>query len=89
MCADGEYGYAYLNGRGNARGKSAYQLDVQISKGFQLGDVRLQGVLTIINLFSSERVTSWDTSPFTTSPLGTPLAWQTPRRYELGLRVEF
>lgn len=90
MCADsGVYSSVFLEPRGSARGKSAYQLDVQVSKGFQFGDVRVQGVLTIINLFSSERVTGWDTTPFSTSPLGTPLSWQTPRRYELGLRVEF
>ncbi len=90
MCADqAVYGSIFMKPRGSERGKNAYQLDVQVTKGFMIGDVRLMAVVTIINLFSSEQERSWDNTPFSGLPLGTPVAWQTPRRYEIGLRLEF
>jgi hypothetical protein len=90
MCSDsGVYSSVYLEPRGSRRGKNAYQLDVQVTKGFQFGDVHMEAVLTVINLFSNERPAGWDTSYFSGDPWGTTVAWQQPRRYELGLRFEF
>jgi hypothetical protein len=91
------YGEHYLEPRGNRDANSSYQLDLQLAKGFTVGPVRLALIGSAMNVFSDERPTAVcqhisgcgfeeDGSPIT---MGDPTDWQTPRRYELGFRVEF
>jgi hypothetical protein len=83
--------------RGNRTANDDYQIDFQLSKGFTLGAVRLELIGSVYNLLSSERPTgvcdhiSGCGNPEGEGlvPLGAPTSWQEPRRYELGLRVEF
>jgi hypothetical protein len=80
--------------RGSRKGNSTYQLDLQVSKGFAVGPVRLQVIGTVINAFSTERPTSADDvcenyGGCGSASLGQPFDWQTPRRYEVGFRLEF
>jgi hypothetical protein len=87
------YGTYYVEPRGNRDGASIYQLDLQVSKGFTVGQsLRLVLIGSAFNVFSSENVTGiciaingcgGDTLT------GGATGWQTPRRYEVGFRVEF
>ena len=91
------YGEHFLEPRGSRNANSSYQLDLQLAKSFTVGPVRLALIGSAMNVFSNEQPTAvcWhvsgcgfeeDGSPIT---MGAPKDWQTPRRYELGFRVEF
>jgi hypothetical protein len=91
------YGEHFLEPRGSRDGRNQYQLDLQLTKGFTVGPVRLALIGSASNVFSDELPTAVcqhvsgcgfeeDGSPIT---MGDPTDWQTPRRYELGFRVEF
>jgi hypothetical protein len=91
------YGGHLLEPLGSREGSSEYQLDLQLAKGFTTGRVRFVLIGTVLNALSSEQP-SWvcdhisgcgfddDGSPIN---MGDPPDWQTPRRYEIGFRVEF
>jgi len=91
------YEVHYLEPRGSRDGSDQYQLDLQLTKGFPVGPVRLAVIGSAYNVFSSEQPsevcghisgcgTDEDGAPIV---MGDPVNWQTPRRYELGVRVEF
>jgi len=87
----GVWGNIFVEPRGSREGDEWAQLDLQLTKGFGLGRVSLQLIGTVINLFDAENATAvcdrvTDCGDF---ELGDPIAWQQPRRYELGARVEF
>ena len=48
----------YHTPRGALETKSVWQLDLQVSKGFQIGGMELEGILTVYNLFGQE----WDST---------------------------
>jgi len=100
-----------LADRGSLETKSVWQLDLQVSKTFQVGDIDMTAVLTVQNLFDRELDGTFnstvaraipdestdDPSDFLVDengdmipmPLGEPLSYWLPRRYELGFRIEF
>jgi hypothetical protein len=84
-------GSHYLEPRGNREANSNYQLDLQITKGFHIGQTRLVLIGSVLNVLSSERPTGvcWHISGCAGIEMGEPINWQTPRRYEVGFRVEF
>ena len=89
--------FLLLEPRGSRRApNSRYQLDLQISKGFELGNVRLEAIAAIVNATSSElgqtyRQNALQLDPATGDvlPFGEAVTYTQPRRYELGFRVEF
>jgi hypothetical protein len=85
------YGVHLLEPRGNRNANGNYQLDLQLSKGFTIGQVRLVAIGSVYNVFSDERPTSVcaRVSGCGDINMGEPTNWQTPRRYEVGFRVEF
>ncbi len=85
------YGSHYLEPRGSRDANGSYQLDLQLSKGFTIGPVRLVLIGSAYNVFSDEQPTSVceHISGCGDIAMGEPTDWQTPRRYELGFRVEF
>jgi hypothetical protein len=85
------YGAHYLEPRGNREANSNYQLDLQVSKGFTLGQVRLMLIGSVLNALSTERPTTVCGRVYGCGDvdMGGPTDWQTPRRYEVGFRVEF
>jgi len=90
---DMPYGTWYAAPRGSNDSDSLYQLDLQLSKGFTVGQsLRLVLIGSVFNVFSSEQITSV-CEPINgcggSTPTGGATGWQTPRRYELGFRVEF
>jgi hypothetical protein len=87
-----DWGRYFLEPRGSREANSNYQLDLQLAKGFTVGRTRLVAIGTAYSVFSSEqpyqvcdRVRGCGEHIAT----GDPIGWQTPRRYELGFRVEF
>ncbi len=84
--------YVYAEPRGSRKGWENYQLDVELRKGFTFGDTRAQLIGTVLNVLSSEQPTNQCSLVQGCSgglQLGDPTAWQTPRRYEAGVRLEF
>lgn len=49
------YGTEFLEPRGSRRGNSNYQLDLELRKGFEFGNVRTQLIGTVENALSTER----------------------------------
>jgi hypothetical protein len=90
-------GVRFEEPRGNRTANDNHQIDIQVSKGFTLGRVRLELIGSVYNLLSSEQPiwvcgrVSGCVNPEGEGlvPLGAPIDWQEPRSYELGLRVEF
>ena len=82
-------GWIALEPQGSRRGADLWQLDLQLSKGFHIGNVRLVGIVSVFNVFSEETPFEFNQDPFGDLGWGTPTAWQDPRRWELGFRVEF
>ncbi len=90
-------GLYYVEPRGNRDANSNYQLDLQLSKGFHIGQaVRIVLIGSVFNLFSNQEVTQVCSSINGCTDVngdfaatGGPTNWQTPRRYEVGFRFEF
>lgn len=89
FCQSPSSGTLFLEPRGSRRASSQWQLDLQLTKGFQIGSARLVGIVSVFNVFSEEAPTSHVEDPFNRLGWGTPTAWQDPRRWEIGFRVEF
>ena len=91
------YSVWYAEERGSREANSNYQLDLQLSKGFTVGRrARLVLIGSVFNALSQERVTRVCSSingctdtDGNHADTGGATNWQTPRRYELGFRVEF
>jgi hypothetical protein len=86
------YGVWYAEPRGNRDGWDAYGLDLQVSKGFTIADrVRLLLIGSVYNALSTEYETGVceSISGCGDYELGDPDDWRTPRRWEVGFRVEF
>ena len=85
------WGIMFLEPRGNRSEPGEYQIDFQVGKGFTWGRTRLRLFGTVYNLLSTESVTNVciNETGCGAFELGDPIEWQRPRRYELGVRVEF
>jgi hypothetical protein len=88
-CQSPASGTLFLEPRGSRRGSDMWQLDLQLSKGFRVGAARLVGIVSVFNVLSEETPTSFIQDPFSRDGWGTATAWQNPRRWEIGFRVEF
>jgi hypothetical protein len=91
------WGINFVEPWGSREGNDNYELDLQFSKGFRTGKVRFVLIGTVLNALGTEQVEwvcSWvrgcgfdaDDNPV---EMGDADGWQTPRRYEVGFRVEF
>jgi len=88
-CQTDASGWLLLEPRGSRRGSDLWRLDLQLSKGFRIGNVRLVGIVSVFNVFSEEAPTGFIQDPFNHRGWGTANSWQDPRRWEVGFRVEF
>ena len=92
ITAPAGYGVEYLDPRGAHRANDNYQLDLSASWGPQLGPIRLELIGVVYNVLGDELVNgvcTSDTGCGADRPWGAATSWQTPRRYELGFRIEF
>ena len=86
------YGDVFVEPRGSREGDDAYQLDLEVKKGFGLGDTRLELIGTVFNVFDDEQtagVCELEGGCAGPIPLGGTTTYTTPRRYEVGVRFEF
>jgi hypothetical protein len=87
------YGTYFTEPRGSREGDDFYQLDLQLSKGFPLGDaVELELILSALNATNAENGIAVCQSIYGclgTQEPGDNSEWQLPRRLELGLRLTF
>ncbi len=86
------YGVYYVEPRGSRDGFDAYDLNLQLSKGFRFGNqVRAVLIGTVYNTLSTEYGTSVCSliSGCGSFVTGEAIAWSLPRSYELGFRIEF
>jgi len=82
----------FLEPRGNRKGGSYGNVDLQIGKGFTFGSVRVRLLASAFNLLGTEAPIEVCTRAAGCGggvELGDPVAWRKPRRYQVGLRVEF
>ena len=85
------WGTMFLEPRGNRSEPGIFQLDLQVGKSFTWKRTRLKLFGTVYNALDAESAT-WVCENDTGCgefAMGDPIEWQQPRRYELGLRVEF
>jgi hypothetical protein len=108
--------------RGSLETKSEWQVDVQLTKAFRVGNLDIEGILTVYNLFGVELDKTFNSTAFRQDvdedgnglvyqdndptapyydeyygadaspvlvPIGEPLSYWDPRRYEIGVRIEF
>ncbi len=87
--------------RGTREGNTNHNLDLQVSKGFTVGQqIRLVLIGSVLNATSTERpLNATDVCEQTHGcadpegdgqvAFGSPIDWSTPRRYEVGFRIEF
>jgi hypothetical protein len=84
-------GTIFLEPRGSRKEDGLYNLDLQLSKGVRIGPTRLELIGSIYNALDTERPLQFcsNLTGCGDFALGDPLDWQRPRRYEVGLRLEF
>ena len=80
------YGKEFVTSRGAERLPSIHELDLGLSRGFQLGKAGLKVILSIKNALGTETVTQVNPNQ---GEAGQPLEWQEPRSYEIGTRIVF
>jgi outer membrane receptor protein involved in Fe transport len=84
------YGWHFIEPRGSRWDPDFHYLDLQLAKGFQIGRVRLVGIVSAFNALGSDQVTMICDGPWCEDDeLGKPEEWEIPRRWELGFRVVF
>jgi hypothetical protein len=85
------YGVVYTEPRGSREGSSEYRIDLQAAWAFDVKNTRVQLIGTVYNLLSTEYgiLVCTGISGCGDYALGETTEWETPRRYELGFRVEF
>jgi hypothetical protein len=66
-----------------------WEADLYIEQGVKLGPVNLAAYITFFNVFNNQMVTSRSGNADVTSTYMLPTAWQSPRSYQLGVKLEF
>ncbi|HVE66499.1 MAG TPA: TonB-dependent receptor [Thermoanaerobaculia bacterium] len=91
------YGVEFVEPRGSRRLPDFYRWDAQLQKDFPIGPVRLGLIAAVFNILDTEIATQRDRNVGDGGTIGEPTnprfnfatAWQRPRSYELGFRIEF
>jgi hypothetical protein len=86
------YGDEFVEPRGSREGNDNYYLNLELSKGFQIGPIRTELVGTVENVLNDEQVETICNRVdgcSSTIGFGEALEFQDPLRYELGFRIEF
>jgi len=84
----GVYGSVFIEQRGSSKVGSNWEADLYVEQPFTIGPVRAGVYANVFNMFNNQQVTE----RVSNSDLATfrdPIAWQDPRRFELGLKIEF
>ena len=84
-------GQAFLEPRGSRRANSNYQLDLSLTHHLDFGKIGVALIGSVANVLNSERpiAVCENIHGCGSYAFSDPTQWQTPRRFEVGLRVEF
>ena len=85
------YGTEYLEPRGKFRASSNSQIDLSLTYRLNLGNVGVELIGSVLNVLDTEQVTGicGDANGCLDYEFGQDDYWQTPRRFEVGFRIEF
>ncbi|HUP23983.1 MAG TPA: TonB-dependent receptor [Thermoanaerobaculia bacterium] len=85
------YGEVFLEPRGSRESDELYRLDLQASKGFDLGRARLQVIAAVLNVLDDEQVLAIcdRVEGCGSESLGAGRDFRQPRSFEAGFRVQF
>ncbi|MEO8349613.1 MAG: hypothetical protein ABI610_11930, partial [Acidobacteriota bacterium] len=91
------YGLEFLEARGSRRLPDFYRWDAQLQKDFPIGPLRIGIIGAVFNILDSEIAIQRDGNAGDEGTIEEPTnprfnfatAWQRPRSYELGFRIEF
>lgn len=94
---DAGYGLEFLEPRGSRRLPDFYRWDAQLQKDFPIGPVRVGLIGAVFNILDTEIAIQRDSNVGDGGTIEEPTnprfnfatAWQRPRSYELGFRIEF
>ena len=82
----------FLEPRGSRRGQATSNLDLGLAKAVHIGKITLEFNLAVQNVFADEQPTVYNEHEnFDPNALqvGEPTKWTQPRRYQIGVRVDF
>jgi len=89
-CAHAPGWQILLEPRGSRRGRAWYNLDLGLAKAIPFKDLTLELNLAVLNAWGDERPEEYsEGDPDPLSEVGTPTDYSEPRRYQVGVRVEF
>ena len=85
------YGQEFLEPRGSRRANDNSQLDLSLTYRLNLGTVGVELIGSAVNVLNTEQATDvcWDVNGCGSYAFSDAITWQTPRRFELGFRIEF
>jgi hypothetical protein len=85
------YGTEYLEPRGSYRANDNWNLDLSLSWKLNLGALRTEIIGVVYNVFGQEQVNGvcGTATGCGTYTFGQATSWATPRRFEVGFRIEF
>jgi hypothetical protein len=84
----GEYGLVPAAERGSARVGNNWEGNLYIEQPFTIGPVSVAVYANVFNMFDNQQPTGVQTRTYL-STYREPTAWQAPRSYQLGFRLEF
>lgn len=84
------WGTVYAEPRGNSRTPIQQQIDLEIRKRVYIGQtLYVTPIFSVLNITNSEQPLTFGASLTSPSTLGLPLTFQTPRRYQVGIRFDW
>ncbi len=75
--------------RGSLDAGSHWESDFYLEQGLKLGPVNFAAYVTFFNVFNNQSVTTRSGNSDIDATFMKPTAWQAPRSYQLGVKVEF
>jgi len=87
-------GWMFLEPRGSHRGNSNSQLDLSLTYRLNLGKVGVELIGSVVNVLNTEQGLEFPVCEDVNGcggdyAFGDATAWQNPRRFEVGFRIEF
>ena len=84
----GTYGQVFIEKRGSSKVGSNWEADLYVEQPFKLGPVGVSLYANVFNIFNNQQVAARASN----SELATfrdPTAWQSPRAFQLGLKIQY
>jgi len=90
QASPGGHGDKYVEPRGTDRTAVLNNLDLQFMKAIRVRSrLSVTPIFSIFNVFSQEQPTRYGTTVESPATLRQPIAWNSPRSYQIGVRVDW